>query len=244
MRNIRLTIEYDGTDYCGWQRQKNGLSIQEVIEKTLKKILRENIKVTGAGRTDSGVHARGQVANFKTSSDLALKNIYRALNTNLPNDICARNIRTVHSGFNAQFDAKSKMYRYAIYAGGKISPFVKKYAVPIPYGLDIAAMQKASKYLLGRHDFSSFMSLHSSAKTAVRTIKNISVTRKGSWVFVNVEADGFLYNMVRAIVGTLLDIGRGALEAPSMKKVLSAKNRSSAGPTAPAKGLALVKVKY
>ena len=244
MRNIKLIIEYDGTNYCGWQRQKNGVSVQEAIEKVLEKILRENAKLTGAGRTDSGVHAKGQAANFRTSSRLAPERIKNALNANLPSDISIKSVKGVKEGFNAQFDAKSKIYRYLICNSKDRSPFLGRYSVNFDYTLDIPSMRKAAKALLGRHDFSSFKSLHSSAKTSVRNLKGLTIRKKGIWISIDVEADGFLYNMVRAIVGTLVEIGRGKVPVRMIEKILNGRNRSFAGPTLPAKGLTLMKVKY
>jgi len=244
MRNIKLTIAYDGTNYCGWQRQKNGLSVQELLERALRKILREKITVIGSGRTDAGVHSRGQTLNFRTRSSMGLESIKKALNANLPEDISVTGIRTVGMDFNARFNAKSKVYRYLIYTSETRSPFDRRYSLYVPYGLNISAMGEAANYLLGKHDFSSFKAAHGSAKTSIRTIKHISVRKKGKMVIIDIEADGFLYNMVRAIVGTLVEIGRGRWKPAKMKKIVASKNRFLAGPTVSAKGLTLVRVRY
>ncbi len=244
MRNIKLTIEYDGTDYCGWQKQINGPTIQRHIEKALRKILHERIKIIGAARTDSGVHAKCQVANFKTTSKLALKNIQKAINGNLPKDIAIVGIKRVDEDFHAQYSAKSKLYRYTIYSREERSPFFDRFSIHIPRKLDVTTMKKGTRPLLGKHDFSSFKGSKGVTKNQVRTVKGISIKKKNSFVIIDIEADGFLYNMVRNIVGTLIEIGRGKLKPASMKKILSARDRSKAGPKAPAKGLALIKVKY
>ncbi|MFH1791794.1 MAG: tRNA pseudouridine(38-40) synthase TruA [Candidatus Omnitrophota bacterium] len=244
MRTIKLIIEYDGTAYCGWQSQKTGCSVQETIEKALKKILGEKITVTGAGRTDSGVHAKGQVASFRTVSDLEPGRIRKALNANLPTDIRIAGAVDSAPGFNAQFDAKSKIYRYTIVRSDCMSPFLVKYAAPVSYDLDIGQMLKAAQKLLGRHDFASFMSAHGSARTSTRTVKNVSVRKRGRLIYIDIEADGFLYNMVRAIAGTLIEIGRGRMSPAIMGGIISARDRSKAGPTAPARGLCLMRVKY
>ncbi|MCK4462802.1 MAG: tRNA pseudouridine(38-40) synthase TruA [Candidatus Omnitrophica bacterium] len=244
MRNIKLTIEYDGTDYCGWQSQINGPSIQDFVEKALRGFLHERVKVIGAARTDSGVHAKCQVANFKTTSKLALKNIQKAINGNLPKDIVIVGIKRVDEGFHAQFSAKSKIYRYAIYNREERSPFFDKFSVRVPLKLDIEAMKKGTRPLLGRHDFSSFKGSKGVTKTQVRTIKKVSIKRRNNFIIIDIEANGFLYNMVRNIVGTLIEIGRGKVKPAGMKKILSARDRSKAGPTAPARGLTLIRVEY
>lgn len=244
MRNIKLTIEYDGTNYCGWQSQINGPSVQDFVEKALKRFLHERVKVIGAARTDSGVHAKGQVANFKTTSKLPLRKIKKALNGNLPKDISITGIRRAAEDFNAQFSAKRKLYRYTICNREERNPFLDRFSVHIPRRLDINAMKKGARLLLGRHDFSSFKGSKGATMTQVRTIKKISIKRRGNFIIIDIEADGFLYNMARNIAGTLIEIGRGKIKPAGMKKILSARDRSKAGPTAPAKGLTLIRVKY
>ena len=244
MRNIKLTIEYGGTNYCGWQSQINGPSIQDFVEKALKGFLHERVKIIGAARTDSGVHAKGQVANFKTTSKLPLRKIKKALNGNLPKDISVTAIGRVTEDFNAQFSAKGKLYRYRICNREERNPFFDRFSIHIPRKLDIITMRKGTRPLLGRHDFSSFKGSKGVTRTQVRTIKKLSIKRKNNFIIINIEANGFLYNMVRNIVGTLIEIGRAKVKPASMKKILSARDRSKAGPTAPAKGLALIKVIY
>ena len=270
MRNIRLTISYDGTDYCGWQRQKDSHphllpppsrgrteertvkgTIQGTIEETLGKLLREEIKLTGSGRTDSGVHAFGQVANFKTKSNLSLKEIGRGLNALLPRDIRIKMVITVPERFNSRYDVLSKTYLYVI--SRQDSPFLHNYTYFCPYKLDLSAMRKASGFLIGKHNFSSFQAAGSKIKNSARSIKKLSINPLssilplgggGRLITIKIEANGFLYKMVRNIVGTLLEVGKGKIAPQDVKKILHKKDRRSAGPTAPAKGLYLKKVRY
>jgi tRNA pseudouridine38-40 synthase len=252
IRNIKLVIEYDGTDYIGWQVQKIKSqrskikinTIQETIEKTLEKILQEKVKLIGAGRTDSGVHALAQVANFKTKSRLSAANIHRALNSILPQDIVIKGCSELNLKFHSRFDAKSKVYRYTILSGQARSVFHRRFCYHIPYPLDVNLMKKEARVLLGRHDFSSFMASDKKKRQPVREIKSLEIVKKGRFIYIDIEADGFLYNMARNIVGTLIEIGRGKFVPGSLKKILKAKDRSKAGPTAPAKGLCLMEVKY
>jgi tRNA pseudouridine38-40 synthase len=243
MRNIKLIIEYDGTNYYGWQVQSNHRTIQATIQDSLNDILKEDIKLYGSGRTDSGVHAKGQVANFKTEADITAENLKKALNTKLDNDIVIKKAEEVNEDFHARFSAKSKLYRYQI-SQGQLSCFDRLYYSFIPYKLDIKLMKKEAKTLCGKHDFRSFQGSRRKAKDTVRTIKDINITEKGKYLYIDIEADGFLYNMVRIIVGTLIEIARGKYPKGSIKRILKAKNRKEAGPTAKSKGLFLVKVKY
>ncbi|MGB2705812.1 MAG: tRNA pseudouridine(38-40) synthase TruA [Candidatus Omnitrophota bacterium] len=246
MPNIRLTIAYDGTGYAGWQIQKNAKSIQDEIEKALKKILGEKVRLIGAGRTDSGVHARAQVANFKTRKKFPPKKIQAALNAALPKDISVIEAKKAPLKFHSRFDAKSKIYRYTILNSRIDDPFLRNYYHKFPYKLNVPLMKRESGILLGRHDFKSFQrkSASSRIKSTVRTIKRITIKREKDFIHIGIEANGFLHNMVRNIIGTLIEIGRGYFPEGSMKKILSAKDRRQAGPTAPARGLTLLKVKY
>jgi len=244
-------IAYDGTNYSGWQIQKNAKTIQGEIEKALKKILRKKVRLIAAGRTDSGVHARAQIANFTTSNP-ALGNaglevvLQRAVNSKLSRDICIIEAKTVPLEFHSRFDAKGKIYRYTILNNRIDDPFLRRYYCKVPYKLNIALMRKEAKVLLGRHDFKSFQakSALSRIKSTIRTIKKITITKNKQFIHIDIEANGFLHNMVRNIVGTLIEIGRGYFPEGSMRKTLSAKDRTKAGPTAQAKGLTLLKVKY
>ncbi|MCK9603664.1 MAG: tRNA pseudouridine(38-40) synthase TruA [Candidatus Omnitrophica bacterium] len=247
MRNLKLEIEYDGSNYCGWQlqrRNKKKRSIQGVLEKTLRKVLREEIKLVGSGRTDAGVHAQAQAANFKTRSDITLVRLQRALNGLLPDDIKVSGIKEASSGFHSRFDAKSKVYRYTILNRPHSSVFLRNRVYFYPLPLKVKIMQEEAKGLKGRHNFKSFQASTKEEKDPVRVIKRIGVTRDKDLIYIDIEADGFLYNMVRNISGTLIEIGRGRFPRGSLKKILAGRNRRLAGPTLPAEGLCLVKVKY
>jgi len=230
---------------------------KETIEEALHKILREKVKLIASGRTDSGVHAIGQVANFKTNSKIPLANLKKALNSILPADIVIKKITQVGSNFHARYQAKSKIYRYSILTGPQRIALVKNYFYFLPYKLDIPLLKKEAKFLLGKHNFQAFCASQSKVKDKIRTIKNITIKKfaytlsairyplKGfSSITIDIEADGFLYNMVRNIIGTLIEIGRGKLPKEALKKILASRDRKLAGPTAPACGLCLLKVKH
>ncbi len=259
MRNIKLTIQYDGTNYHGWQVQPNGISIQQVMEEAIFRITQEKSKLTASGRTDAGVHALSQVANFKTNSMIDPTKVQKGLNSILPKDIVVLNAQEVPLNFQAQKFAKRKLYRYYIYNSQVPDAFSYKYAKYIPYFLDVASMKIAAQYFLGTHDFSAFKSASCEAKTSSRTILNFDVYQKLSenskdsvlhssfepcQVILEVMGSGFLKNMVRNIVGTLIEIGRGQRTPEDIKKILASKDRRKAGPTAPPQGLFLVKVFY
>jgi tRNA pseudouridine38-40 synthase len=277
MRNIKLTVEYDGTNYCGWQIQSHQItpsiklgtpcgrkppshhkkSIQGTIEKVLGKILSEKVRLIVSGRTDAGVHALGQVANFKTNSGISLQKLRWALNGLLPEDIVVTKIEQVSPDFHSRFDARAKVYRYAILNRNYPAALLKNRVYFYPYPLDIRLMRREARTLLGRHDFKAFCASGSSAKDTTRTIKRISIRKLPSelrpmsydlnhttLLSIDIEADGFLYNMVRNIVGTLIEIGRGKFPAGSLKKILLSKNRKLAGPNVLARGLYLLKVTY
>ncbi|MCD6093770.1 MAG: tRNA pseudouridine(38-40) synthase TruA [Candidatus Omnitrophica bacterium] len=260
MRNIKLTLEYDGTDYGGWQTQRAKgkeqsakceiKTIQETIEKNLERILQERINLIGSGRTDAGVHALGYVANFKTKNPLSINSLQMALNSLLPDDIVVKKVEEVDEKFHARYSAKSKVYQYTILNNPLPSPLLRRWTYFYPYSLNIALLKREAKYLLGRHDFSSFCASGSGVKDTTRTIKKISVSKipatryplPATLIFITIEADGFLYKMVRNIVGTLIDINRGKIKG--IKEVLNAFNRRKAGETVPAQGLCLLKVRY
>lgn len=244
MRTIKLTISYDGTSYKGWQLQKNAITIQEEIEKAIHKSFGRKERVHGAGRTDSGVHAEGQVAHFKMKGSIPAGKIPMALNSNLPEDIAIISAEEVSSDFHSRFNAKIKHYRYSIYNSRMRAPLKEKYSWRVTYKLNVALMKREAKVLEGKHDFKSFQASDKKEKTSIRKIYDIRIKKKGLYILMDIEADGFLYNMVRNIIGTLVDIGRGYLPEGSMKKILKSKDRTLAGPTAPAKGLTLIEVKY
>jgi tRNA pseudouridine38-40 synthase len=244
MRRICIVLEYDGTNYGGWQRQNNAPSIQEELEKNLLKITGEKISVQGSGRTDSGVHALGQVAHFDTSARMPADKFALALNAGLPRDIRVRSSREVSSEFHARFCAKRKRYRYTINNGEIASALQRNFQLHYHARLEEAAMEKAARMLEGTHDFRSFMATGTRMENTVRTIYDSSLQRQGDLLIYEVEGNGFLYNMVRIIVGTLLEIGMGKYPPEHMEKVISACDRAAAGPTAPAQGLMLVQVEY
>ncbi|HLF18474.1 MAG TPA: tRNA pseudouridine(38-40) synthase TruA [Candidatus Omnitrophota bacterium] len=247
MQNYKLTIEYDGTDFSGWQIQTpSQRTVQGEIQAALYKIFKQKITPLGSGRTDSGVHALGQVANFKINTSLKVKIIQKALNAHLPKDIAILKVQKVDEAFHAQYSAKSKTYRYTIFNGPIRPALYRNHCFHYPFKLNVALMKKEAKALVGRHDFKSFQASDTSRKekTTVRTVKGISIKKSKNFITINIEADGFLYKMVRNIVGTLLKLGSGQAEEGSLKKILAQKNRTAAFETAPAQGLTLVKVIY
>lgn len=244
-RNIKIILEYDGTRYHGWQRQANGLTVQEVIEEGISKITEEDIRVVGSGRTDAGVHAMNQVANFRTNSNIKETGLFRGINSLLPWDIVVKELAEVDASFHARYDAKSKIYMYQIYRGAVRSALYRDYAWFIHDTLDTEKMKEAAKLLLGTFDFSSFCAANCGIKNHVRTVKSVYLVldRRGMVKFC-IEADGFLKYMVRNIVGTLADVGRGKLSGAEFMRIVEAKDRKQAGQTAPAHGLFLQEVKY
>lgn len=245
MRNIKLAIEYDGTNYHGWQIQPNAVSIQETIEDRLQKITQEEIRLIAAGRTDAGVHAIEQVANFSTESRLDINNIQRGLNSMLPPDIAVKDISEAEQDFHARHSAKSKIYRYVILNQRFPSPLYRNFSWFIPFKLNIKEMKNAVQCLIGKHDFSSFKASRCNSNNPIREIYSISLDRdtKGFITF-EIEANGFLKQMVRNIVGTLADVGKGKIGVSEFEEILRAKDRKRAGITAPPQGLFLVKIKY
>ena len=243
MNNIKLIIEYDGTDYAGWQQQKNGKTIHETLNKAIERVVDEKIKLYGAGRTDAGTHAIGQVANFETQSNLPIYNLVQAINFYLPKNIVVKSAKKVPGKFHSRYSAKSKVYRYTILNSKTRNAIGRNYCHYYSTALDIEKMQKASKALIGRHDFSTFKS-KSDVISSVRTIKKLEIKNKGEHLFFTIEADGFLYKMVRAIVGTLLEVGRGKMTIKEFRETVKFGIRSKAGNTVPANGLCLLRVKY
>lgn len=242
--NVKILLEYEGTCYSGWQRQKNAVSIQEVLEKAIQSITKEKVRVIGSGRTDSGVHALGQVANFKTYTKIPIEKLPYAINSKLPEDITVKHAQIVPEDFHARFSAKSKVYSYSIYNAKFPSPLLRRYVYFFPLPLNLEEMRKAADILIGEHDFKSFMASNSSAKSTVRCIKRFEILKRENLITLQIEANGFLYNMVRIIAGTLVDIGIGKTKAEDMISILNSKDRSSAGKTLPAQGLCLMKVIY
>jgi tRNA pseudouridine38-40 synthase len=245
MRNIRLTLEYDGTSYCGWQRQKNGLSIQQVIEESISRITGENVKVIGSGRTDSGVHALCQIANFHTNSSLKERGLLLGINSLLPEDIIIRGLEEVDPAFHASFSAKSKVYLYQI-CNRPVRPVIeRRYSWFLREPLSIETMRDSAALFLGRHDFSSFCSTHSDSSNRVRTILSLQLEEDSrEMIRIFIEADGFLRYMVRTIVGVLAAVGLGKCTKEEVIEIMEAKDRRSARLTAPPQGLFLLQVKY
>lgn len=283
MPNIRLTLAYDGTNYCGWQVQSNGVTIQEKVERAIERLTGEKCAVYSAGRTDSGVHAIGQVANFHTTSAIPAANWRSALQAFLPGDIIIRDAAEVPPEFHATYSARRKRYRYIIHNGLASLPFLRNYAYHVFKPLDAAAMHDAAQVLIGTHDFRSFETDWPNKVTSVRTVQEVTIARRAGWdvwgsrfggqgagigddgylspsipesqppnpdsraapyITMDIVADGFLYNMVRSIMGTLINVGRGSWTAADVARILAAQNRSVAGNTAPACGLYLVQVDY
>ncbi|SHJ78850.1 tRNA pseudouridine(38-40) synthase TruA [Tepidibacter formicigenes] len=245
MRNIKLTIQYDGSRYSGWQRLGHtDMTIQSKIENVLSKMTSEKIEIIGSGRTDVGVHALGQVANFKTNSKMTTSEMIEYLYKYLPQDIVVTNIEEVEERFHSRYNASSKKYIYKIYNDIYHNPFLRKYTTHISEKLDIDAMKKASLFIIGEHDFTSFRSSKSKKKSNIRTIYSIDIIEKGNLIEIIVHGNGFLYNMVRIIVGTLLEVGLGNMKPENVNYILLSKDRKLAGPTAPAKGLYLLEVEY
>lgn len=244
MRNIKLIIKYDGSRYKGFQRLKdNDNTIQGKLENVLSKMTDEQIEIIASGRTDSGVHALNQVANFKTNSDFSVSKIKKYLKEYLPEDIFVSEVLEVDDRFHSRYNATEKVYLYKI-NNNEYNPFMRKYENYISKKLNIENMKKASEVLIGTHDFSSFASSKSKKKSHVRTINSITINENNGLVDIFVCGDGFLYNMVRIIVGTLIDVGLGNISVDEVKNILLSKNRKNASDTAPAKGLYLYKVYY
>jgi tRNA pseudouridine38-40 synthase len=244
MRNIKLTLSYDGTDFHGWQRQPGSRTVQGILEDALTQLTGARPGTNGSGRTDAGVHALGQVVNFLTASQHSTETFVRALNAILPRDVRVFTAEEKPQAFHATLDAKSKVYRYEIDNGRIADVFQLRYRWHVPRQLDAAAMARAGSFLVGRHDFHSFETEWPNRTSSVRTIFRLTVERSGSVVALEVEADGFLYNMVRSIAGTLTLVGAGKRAEAWVADVLAGEDRVLAGPTAPAKGLFLVKVDY
>jgi tRNA pseudouridine38-40 synthase len=245
MRNLKLTISYDGTDFNGWQTQLGQRTVQETLEQAIAELTGEQrIRLNASGRTDAGVHAVGQVANFYTATHHRAEVIVRAVNARLPPDVIIRDAVEVPQAFDANHDAVRKLYRYVIHDGPVPDIFQRRYCCHSRHRLDVEAMRWAAACLTGRHDFRCFETEWPNRLSSVRTITHLGLSRMGDWVWLDVEADGFLYNMVRAIAGTLMNVGRGHWPESQVTAILEAGDRKLAGPTAPAPGLFLMRVTY
>jgi len=239
---ILLTIAYDGTDYAGWQRQANAVAVQEVLELALAQLYGLEIKTAAAGRTDAGVHALGQRVVFTAENLIPLEKLPMVLAKFLPKDISALKAELVPDDFNPRFHAKKKTYVYKIH--NAFNPFVNRYSAFVPHSLDLAVMQQAACHFIGEHDFAAFCATGGSAKTTVREIYNCSVNKGPDLVEITVTGNGFLYNMVRIIAGTLLYVGSGKIKPSAIPEIINSRDRKQAGKTAPAHGLTLLEVVY
>lgn len=243
-RRIRLIVAYDGTNYVGWQLQENGISVQQKLNEALLAVTGEQIRVHGSGRTDSGVHARAQVAHFDTDARMPADKFAIAMNMRLPRDIRVLFSEEAPEEFHARFSAKNKTYRYTVQTGLHADVFSRFTALHLHAPVDFNRMAHAAKDVLGEHDFCAFMTSGSKIESTVRTVTRSGWTREGAFLFYDVSANGFLYNMVRILVGTMLEIGAGNLPVNAISHALETKNRLDTGPTAPAQGLMLMRVVY
>lgn len=244
MRNIKLTIEYDGKEYHGWQKQPNRLNIQGEIEKAIKTITGQEVELIGSGRTDAGVHAFGQVANFKIESEFPIEKMAVAINSQLKKSICIRKAEEVPEDFHSRYSCHNKTYAYIINNSEQGTAIYRNLTHHISQQLNVEKMQKAASYLVGQHDFSSFKSSGTSSKNSVRTIYEAKVLKEQERVIIQLTGNGFLYNMVRIISGTLVEVGLGNIEPEEMSEIIESKDRQRAGKTLPAQGLFLMNVNY
>lgn len=244
VRNIKLIIEYDGTGYVGWQWQPNGVSIQQVLEEALEKILKEPVRISSSGRTDSGVHAKGMAAAFRTGKNLPLKAFCEGLNSILPPDVAIRDAVEMPEEFHPRIDALGKHYRYTICNAKRRSPLNRLTSWQMRGDLDLEAMRKAALYFVGEKDFAAFRAAKCSAKTTIRRIDSLEIYRDNEFIVIDVKGNGFLRNMVRIIVGTLVEVGRGAMSPDEIPGLIEGRDRIKSGITAPPQGLCLQEVFY
>ena len=244
MKRVKIIVAYDGTNYCGWQVQPNGITIESVLNHHLSELLGEEIHVIGASRTDSGVHADGNVAVFDTSARMPAEWISYALNTRLPQDIRIQDSCEVPSDFHPRFQRTVKTYEYRICSRKFPDPCSRLYSLFYYWELDVEQMKKAAAYLVGEHDFTSFCTKKEEVTNCVRTIYSLDIEKTGDQIVIRIRGNGFLYNMVRIITGTLLRVGGGLIKPEQISEILAARDRSAAAETAPAHGLKLVKIEY
>lgn len=244
MKRIKLTVAYDGTDYCGWQVQPNGMTVEEILNRELSALTGEKVKVIGASRTDAGVHAEGNVAVFDTETGIPAERIAYALNCRLPEDIVAVKSEEVPGDWHPRYQCSVKTYEYRILNREMPDPVCRRSTVHVSYPLNLGDMRTAAGYLKGEHDFKSFCSPHTEVKDTVRTVHSLEIEKEGDIITVRISGNGFLYNMVRIIVGTLINVGRGACPPEKVKEILEARDRRKAAATAPAKGLVLKHIRY
>lgn len=244
MKNVKLMLQYDGTAYHGWQIQKNAVTVQETVKNALEKITNENINLIGCGRTDTGVHAQGYVCSFKTSSSVPASRLPYALNSILPDDIVCYLGEDMEEDFHAKNSAVGKRYIYRIYCGEFPDAFYSRYSWHYKYPLNLENMKKAAKAFVGEHDFIGFASSGFTVKTTVRTIYSLDVYKDGNIITIDIKGNGFLYNMVRIIAGTLVFAGGGKIRPEDMEDIINSKDRTRAGITVPPQGLCLKEVYY
>lgn len=241
---VKLTIEYDGTNYAGWQMQKNGMSVQEMLEKAFASASGQHARIHGAGRTDAGVHALAQVAHLDTECSIPANKISYAMNMLLPSDIRVKESCEAQEHFHARFDAKAKTYRYTYYNDKHASAIYRNSTAHVHGKIDITAMKIAAEYIRGTHDFACFCASGSSVTDTVRTVYRLEVESDLPFIYIDVTGDGFLYNMVRIIAGTLIDVGQGKVSPEYVKDIIAGRDRSGAGATAPARGLMMQRIYY
>ena len=244
MKRVKMVVAYDGTNYSGWQLQKNAVTIEQKLNEALYDLLGEDIQVVGASRTDAGVHSLGNVCVFDTNTRMPAEKICYALNTRLPEDVVVQSSCEVAEDFHPRAGKSSKTYEYRILNRAFRDPTRRLDTYYYRYPLDVAAMQKAASYLVGEHDFKSFCSVHAQVETTVRTIYACTVSQREDEIYIRVTGNGFLYNMVRIIAGTLIEVGAGKREPEEIIEMLEATDRQSAGPTAPAHGLTMLGIAY
>lgn len=244
MRNIKISLEYDGTNYAGWQRQNNAPTIEGEIEKALYKLTGKKIEVIGAGRTDAGVHSKMYVANFLIECNIAPNDFCRAINSQLPSDIIILKSEEVDMSYHARYMSKGKRYSYTINNSMQCHAIGRQYVFYYPYKINIEAMKQATCFIIGTQDFAAFRNKGSSAITTIRTISEIKITNQNDMIIFEITANGFLYKMVRIIVGTLLKVGRGLIKPQDVEAIIKSKDRTKAGESVPAKGLCLEELYY
>ena len=244
MRNFRFTISYDGTRYFGWERQPGKDTIQGKLEAVLSRMTDTEVNVIGAGRTDAGVHAKAMTANAYMDTDMEPEAIRDYMNHYLPEDICVSEVKEAADRFHARYRAVGKLYTYTCYVGDTKPVFNRKYVTVLDFQPDVAKMQQAAQYLVGEHDFRSFCANPQMKKSTVRIVDSIEIAQRKEYLYLNFHGTGFLQNMVRILVGTLLEVGYGHIPPEQVQEILDARDRKLAGPTAPAQGLCLMKVDY
>lgn len=244
MARYKLIVAYDGTNYNGFARQPNGTTIVETLEEAVEKIVQHKVYILGAGRTDTGVHAKGQCCIFDSDTKVPVERLAKAINSKLPMDIAVQSVEKVSDDFHPRFGAKRKTYRYQILNSKQRNPFLYKYALMYPYEINLEKMKAAAEKMVGTHDFKCFCAAKTDVKDTVRTIYDIHIYQQDDLISVDICGNGFLYNMVRIIIGTLLKVNEGKLTVDDITRIIESKDRNLAGPTAPPQGLTMLKIIY